>query len=531
MKIFIRKKYLVVPVGTYATNKKLCFYESAGSEKTLVMDFDCKMDFLNPTYTAYIDVSQFKGRELEYCSIPQMDFLLDQCDEKKIEGVYREEFRPFVHYTPQIGWINDPNGMIRYGDTYHMFYQYNPLGSVWGNMHWGHAISRDLVHWEEQEIALYPDRMGTMYSGSAIEDVNNVTGLKSNEHSPMLLFYTAAGDGSLLSKGQLCTQCLAYSADQGKTFQKYSANPVVKWMESHNRDPKVVWVEEISRYVMVLYLTGGRYSILTSGNLLEWTPLQEIVLEKESECPDIMCFTVNRKRYWVISGASDRYIIGAFEKGAFVQKSMTKQLSYSPSRSSYAAQSFSGTEDGRTIRIAWDQIRMPSDRVPNQMSIPMEMQLICVDGDYMLTAMPVREIELLYEDTYRVRDLCLTAPRRIPLERSAYDICLEAAFESDMEIEIFGQTMKLNLEANCIDMKTVRVPLSLKLDSVKLRLIVDRCSVEIFADDGKFCATFPVLCDYNLPYLKITAEKPVRIRRLDCSRLKSIHASDENVGC
>ena len=91
--------------------------------------------------------------------------------------------------------------------------------------------------------------------------------------------------------------------------------------------------------------------------------------------------------------------------------------------------------------------------------------------------------------------------------------------------------MKLNLEANCIDMKTVRVPLSLKLDSVKLRLIVDRCSVEIFADDGKFCATFPVLCDYNLPYLKITAEKPVRIRRLDCSRLKSIHASDENVGC
>ena len=529
--IVIEKKYLIVPVGTHATSKKLCFYESTGQDKTLVMDYDCNLDLLNPTFTAYINVSQFKGRVLEYCSIPQMDFTLEQCDEKTVEGVYREEFRPFVHYTPQIGWINDPNGLIRYGDTYHMFYQHNPLGPVWGNMHWGHATSRDLIHWEEQEIALYPDRMGTMYSGSAIEDVHNVTGLKCNENNPLLLFYTAAGDKSLLSRGRSRTQCLAYSTDQGRTFQKYSSNPVVEWIESYNRDPKVVWVEEISRYVMVLYIVGERYRILTSENMLEWTPLQEIILENESECPDIMSFTVNRKKYWVISGASDKYVVGAFEKGNFVQKSMTKQLSYSPSRSSYAAQSFSGLEDGRTIRIKWDQIHMPSDRVPNQMSIPTEMNLVCVDKECLLTSMPIKEIEMLYEDTYSIKNLSLTSPLQIPLEQSAYDICLEADFESDIEIEMFGQIMKVNVRENCIDFKKVKVPLSLELDSVKLRIIVDRCSVEIFADDGKFCATFPVVCDYNLPYLKVNASNDTVIRQLDCSRLKSIHAVNDKGVC
>ena len=531
MKILIEKRYLIVPVGTHTTNKKICLYDPQGLEKTLLMDFDCKMDLLNPTYTAYVDVSQYQGMELEYCSIPDMEFTLEQCDEKKIEDVFQEEFRPMVHYTPQIGWINDPNGLIKYHGVYHMFYQYNPFGPVWGNMHWGHAISRDLIHWEEQEITLYPDKMGTMYSGSAIEDVNNVTGLKNGEHSPLLLFYTAAGDKSLLSKDKLRTQCLAYSVDQGKTFQKYSSNPIVEWIESYNRDPKVVWVEEISRYVMVLYIVGERYRLLTSENLIDWTSLQEIILENESECPDIMSFTVNRKKYWVISGASDKYIIGTFEKGNFVQKSMTKQLSYSPSRTSYAAQSFSGIDDGRTIRVTWDRIHMPSDRVPNQMSIPTEVNLVCAGRDLMLTSVPVKEIKLLYENTCSLKDVSLDSALQIPLERAAYDVSLEADYEGDIRIEFFGQIMKINTEENCIEMKKVKIPLSLELDSVKLRMIVDRCSIEIFADDGKFCATFPIICDYNLPYLKITGEGSSVIRQIDYSKLKSIHPKDEGEVC
>ena len=531
MKVLIEKKYLIVPVGTHATTKTLCFYESIADKKTLVMDYDCKLDLLNPTYTAYIDVSKMKGKELEYCSIPQMEFTLEQCDEKKIEGVYQEEMRPFVHYTPQIGWINDPNGLIKYGDTYHMFYQYNPFGTEWGNMHWGHATSRDMIHWDEQEIALYPDKMGTMYSGSAIEDVHNVTGLKKNENNPLLLFYTAAGDRSLLSQNKMRTQCLAYSTDRGKTFEKSGNNPVVEWIEAYNRDPKVVWVEEIAKYVMVLYLVGERYSMLTSENLLDWTPLQEVILENESECPDIMSFVVNGKKNWVISGASDKYIVGTFEKGKFVQKTMTKQLSHSPSRSNYAAQSFSGIEDGRTIRIAWDRINMPSSRVPNQMSIPTEMNLVSTDKDCYLTSMPVKEIEMLYEDTYSLEDTVLNAPIDIPLGRAAYDIRLLADYHGNMKIEIFGHGMKINVEENCIEFKKVKVPLSLELDAVKLRMIVDRCSIEIFADDGKFCATFPVVCDYNLPYLKIIPEKDLHIRQLDCSKLKSIHTVDDKGVC
>ena len=218
MKIVLEKKYLVVPINSNAVTKKLCFYNEKNGEQKLIMDFDCKMDFADPTYWGYIDVSKYQGMELEYCSIPSMDFVLTQSDEKKIDNVYHEEFRPMVHYTPQIGWINDPNGLIKYHGTYHMFYQYNPLGIEWGNMHWGHAISRDLFHWQEQDAVLFPDEMGTMFSGSAIEDIRNVSGLQTNENPPILLFYTAAGDCSLLSKGQKYTQCLAVSTDGGKTF-------------------------------------------------------------------------------------------------------------------------------------------------------------------------------------------------------------------------------------------------------------------------------------------------------------------------
>lgn len=530
MKIFIEKKYLIAPIGAYATTKKLCFYECIEGERRLRMDFDCKLDLLNPTYTAYIDVSRYRGMELEYCTIPHMEFTLEQSDEKSIEGVYREEFRPFVHFTPQIGWINDPNGMIRYGDTYHMFYQYNPFGVEWGNMHWGHATSRDMINWEEQEIALYPDEMGTMYSGSALEDVSNVTGLKENENNPFLLFYTAAGNGSLLSKNKPRTQCLAYSTDGGKSFEKYQGNPVVERIESYNRDPKVVWVEELSRYVMALYLVGERYALLTSENLLDWKPLQEIVLENESECPDLMRFKVNGKAYWVISGASDKYIIGAFEKGVFVQKNTTKQLNYSPSRTSYAAQSFSGLADGRTVRFAWERIQMPSQRVPNQMSIPTEMRLVSTPEGCYLEALPVKELELLYEDTYHLENATLAAPLELPLCRAAYDINLVADHESNITVEVFGHRLKINIEANCIEFQKVKVPLSLALDAVKFRMIVDRCSIEIFADNGKFCATFPVICDYNLPYLRIQTEDEVTVRRLDCSKLKSIYNENNEGG-
>ena len=519
MIIKIEKKYLGIPVNNNVTTKKLCFYEETGD--ALVMDFDCKIDRLHPQYLAYIDVSRFIGKTFRYDTIPHMEFELMQTDARELPDLFREEYRPQVHFTPEIGWINDPNGMIFYHGVYHMFYQYNPCGTEWGNMHWGHAVSRDLLHWEEKDVALFPDEMGTMYSGSAIEDVRNAAGLQTGAQPTMLLYYTAAGGRNLLSAGKGRTQCLAYSTDGGETICKYSGNPVLGHIVHYNRDPKVVWVDEIGKYLMALYLTEDRYGLYTSENLLNWEPLQEIQIANESECPDLYSFRLGGKTYWVLIGASDKYIVGVFKGGKFVPQTQEKQLCYSPF--SYAGQSFSGT-DGRVIRMTWEKLRMPCMRVPNQMSIPMEMKLNTGEMGCYLTAYPIEEISRLYADSQEIPERQLDEPIELKLDRGAYDIRLITSYGSGMNLELFGHTLRIDTPENCIVFGKIRIPVSGDREAVDIRILADRCSFEVFADGGRFYANLYAICDYNLPYLKLTADEPgTLLKTLSCHRLTSIH--------
>ncbi len=520
-KIKIEKKYLMVPVNNDTVSKKLCLFEGEGDGKRLVMDFDCKLDCLDARYTAYVDVSRFIGCTLTYESIPQMDFTLTQSDEKALDGLFCEYCRPLVHFTPKIGWINDPNGLIKYDSVYHMFYQYNPVGTEWGNMHWGHAVSTDLIHWEEKDIALFPDNMGTMYSGSAIEDTKNVTGLQTTDKAPMLLFYTAAGDRTLLSLGKFRTQCMAFSNDGGQSFEKYEKNPIIDSVVNYNRDPKIVWVEELQSYLIVLYMKEDRYGLFVSENMLDWSFLQEIRIANESECPDIYSLKVGEKNYWVISGASDKYIVGAFKSGKFVTQIEERQLCFSPY--SYAAQSFSGISDGRVIRIAWQKLNMPCERAPHQMSIPQEMKLKISDMSCYLTAYPVEEIKQLYADSEVITEKVLKEPLRLPLSHSAYDIHLVADYGKDMQFILFGHTLNINTDENCITYGKIKIPISCDREKIDIRIIADRCSFEIFADEGRFFATLLAVCDYNLPYLELSADDCVNIKQLSCHKLKSIH--------
>ncbi|HBF14299.1 MAG TPA: hypothetical protein DDW30_01170 [Clostridiales bacterium] len=527
MTITIEKKYIAIPINNHAVSKKLCFWEEA-PDRELVMDFDCKLDAVKPQYVSYIDVSRYRGKTLICDSVPHMEFTLTQCDEKALDGLYREEYRPMVHFTPQIGWLNDPNGMICYHGVYHMFYQYNPCGTEWGNMHWGHAVSRDLLHWEEKDIALFPDEMGTMYSGSAIEDLGNVTGLGTGETGPMLLFYTAAGDRTLLSAGKCRTQCLAYSNDGGETFVKYRGNPILGKVESYNRDPKIVWVEEIGKYLMALYLAEDRYGLFTSENLLDWSLLQELRIANESECPDLYCFRLSGKSYWVLIGASDKYLVGVFKGGRFVPQTQERQLCYSPFN--YAGQSFSGMQDGRVIRMTWEKLKMPCVRVPNQMSIPMEMKLRAGEMGCYLTAYPIAEISQLYADTQELVGQRLEAPIELPLERAAYDIRLITEYGAGMTLELFGHTLRIDTQENCVAFGKLRIPISGDRERVDIRVIADSCSLEVFADEGRFYATLYAVCDYNLPYLRLTAqENGTLLKTLTCHRLASIHGEVENV--
>lgn len=186
-----------------------------------------------------------------------------------------------------------------------MFYQHNPVGNGWGNMHWGHAESDDLVHWEEKEIALFPDEMGTMWSGSAVIDTNNVTGFKENEHAPLILFYTAVGtDTSKTAADKPFVQCLAYSVDGGETFKKYQKNPIIPQAIIGNRDPKVVYCEEMGCYLMALYMSGNEFRLYKSDNLIDWKSFQNLSIPGDDECPELYPIIADSgKKYWILTGA------------------------------------------------------------------------------------------------------------------------------------------------------------------------------------------------------------------------------------
>ena len=530
MKTVIEKKYLMIPVNVNTVSKKLCFYQSEGDSRRLVMDFDCNLDLIDPTYVGYADVSAFLGQELEYECQPEMEFFLEQTDVKVLDGLYREEFRPFIHYTPQMGYNNDPNGLIKYHGTYHLFHQYNPYGTEWGNMHWGHATSTDLLHWEEKDIALFPDSFGTMYSGSAIEDVHNVTGLQNGELPPMLLYYTAAGDRNLLATEKKRTQCLAYSLDGGRSFAKFEGNPRIETFRNWtwNRDPKVVWVEELAKYVMMLYLGSDQFGLFVSENLLDWSFLQQVTIAKEAECADLFSYVVDGTKYWVLLGASDIYVVGVFENGRFVQKTQEKQLNIAGVN--YAAQSFSGMDDGRVVRIPWMKLWVPNSRFTHQMGIPVDVKLVKSENGLCLVSNPVEEIRTLYTEGEARCDFALKDEVRIPLERAAYDISIKAAFKGEVHVRIFGHLIKFKASENLVtfvkpakSFRDAKVPVSLDSSSIDVRIVVDRCSFELFIDGGKINVSLPYICDYNLPYLSVLATEEVRVEKLEYHKLAPIH--------
>jgi fructan beta-fructosidase len=206
---------------------------------------------------------------------------------------YKEPFRPQFHFSPEKHWMNDPNGMIYYKGIYHLFYQYYPKDIVWGPMHWGHATSTDLVHWKHKEIALFPDKLGLIFSGSAVVDINNTSGLGTKENPPMIAIFTYH-NMEIEKAGKINTQSqgLAYSLDEGETWKKYDGNPIIKNPELKDfRDPKVFWNEETKEWNLVL-VAGDHAQFYTSKNLTNWNLQSEFGKNIGAhggvwECPDL----------------------------------------------------------------------------------------------------------------------------------------------------------------------------------------------------------------------------------------------------
>ncbi|MBQ8955280.1 MAG: glycoside hydrolase family 32 protein, partial [Clostridia bacterium] len=330
MTIQITKRYMFLPISETAQPKKLILRVKGRIACELTLRLSAAPDHIMP-----YDLRHLLGETAELSTVPETDFMPALADEIDESGLYHEIYRPAAHFTARRGWINDPNGLVWYEGQYHLFFQHNPADVVWGNMHWGHAVSSDLVHWTELEEALFPDETGAMFSGSAVVDTDNLTGLRRGGHDPLLLFYTAAGGAGEMSQGVQSTQRLAYSTDGGKTFAKYGQT-LIDTITPGNRDPKVIFCQELGRFLMVLYLQGREFCLFTSRNLLEWQPLQRVFIEEDDECPDIYPLTLEGERYWVMTAAHDRYLVGQFEGGHFVPKFSTGRLQ--GGGASYAAQ-------------------------------------------------------------------------------------------------------------------------------------------------------------------------------------------------
>ena len=497
MKLTIQHPYLVFPVNTEKSMKKLLF--RLGNE--LVYESDIRLDPVSPDFYAYLDVARFTGKELTLSVEPEMALSFREADSIDRPDLYREAFRPRYHFTEKNGWHNDPNGLVRDAEgAYHMFYQLNPACPQWGNMHWGHAVSSDLIRWEQKDIALFPDTFGTMYSGSGLLDKDNAAGFGKDA---LLFYYTAAGGGNLRSEGQPYTQCLAYSSDNGKTFVKYENNPVIRHIEAANRDPKIVWCDELSRYALALYLDGNTYAILTTTDMKHFDMLQTLVLPNDSECPDFYPMTADDgTRHWVYSGASAKYLVGNFHDGKFVPEQEVRQMH--EGSEGYAAQTYSTLPDGRRINVAWQHIRFP-DNMPffSQMSLPVVHTLKKKGSDYVLYAQPAEEV-----DSLRLSPLAVEKT-----ENGCASVLSDACTELTVSLPAEGGEVFLNMLGNTVvfdrtrmELRTgdYRIPTEAENGRITVRLYWDICSLEVFA--GPEYACFRVISDENLHKITLTGD-------------------------
>lgn len=498
--ITIKNRFMVIPINMNAKRKKISMYD----KDRLIYDFDAHIDFNTPRYYSYLNVERFNGMTLSLSCEPRADIRFTFVDAIPTAGMYKEEFRPSVHFSAGIGWINDPNGLTYYGGKYHMFFQHNPLDSAWGNMTWGHAVSDDLIHWHETSSALYPDETGTMFSGSGIEDTGNVSGLGMNA---MILYYTAAGNTSRISRGKRSTQCMAYSVDGGNSFIKHEGNPVIPHIAGDNRDPKIVWCEELGCYLLALYIDGSEYAIFSSDDLIHFTERQRISLPGDAECPDLYPVTVENEsgvHKWVFMGASDKYLVGEINKKKgyrFTPSQSVKSYTYGK-RTSYAAQSFSGTGE-RRIRIAWDVLHAPESIFENQMGIPAEITLVKFGDEYRLRTLPVKEFESLRVGS-EYHEVSGGVFER-PMHRKAYDISIRAPKESrDFEIDFFGYSFTVKPSENVFTYDDAVVPLSYgKSDEIDIRIVSDTLGCEIFLDNGLIYTVAGSVADYTIRYLTV----------------------------
>jgi sucrose-6-phosphate hydrolase SacC (GH32 family) len=403
---------------------------------------------------------------------------------------------------------------------WHLFYQHNPYSTRWDNMHWGHAVSRDLMHWEELPVALYPDPLGPCFSGSAVVDRAGTTGFQTGAEPAMVCIYTAAGNPAV--------QCLAYSTDRGRTWAKYAGNPVLPHIIGGNRDPKVIWYAPGRCWVMALYLDQNDYGLFSSPDLKRWERLSTVTVPGCSECPEFFEIPVAGKAgetRWVFYGGTGAHLIGRFDGKTFTPESGPHALHRG--NCFYASQTYNDAPDGRRVLIGWGTVSMPGMPFNQMMTQPVDLTLRETAEGLRLFVQPVPELARLHGTAVEMGETAV-APGETPVSGIDTEaLHLRAEFAAG-DAAAFGLTLRgvsvtYDARAQQLECCGLAAPLKPEGGKVTLEAIVDRTSIEIFANDGTVYMPVGVVpAEKNRGAALFSREAPTRLVRLQAWPLKPV---------
>ena len=452
-----------------------------------------------------------------------------------IEGtLYQETYRPQFHFTAKKNWLNDPNGLMYYDGEYHLFFQHNPSGIDWGNMTWGHAVSVDMVHWEQLPHAIEPDELGTIFSGSGVVDWNNTAGFQTSEENVLVAIYTSAGEFAPVETTY--TQSIAYSNDRGRTWIKYRNNPVLSNLAKGNRDPKIIWHGPTKKWVMALYLENNDFALFGSPDLKSWTKLSDVHLPDASECPDLFELPVDGDQNctkWVFWGANGRHFIGTFNGEHFSAQSGVLQTEHGAN--CYAAQTWSDipSSDNRRLQIAWmSGGKYPDMPFNQQMAFPCELTLRTTADGIRMFRKPVREIETIHQRRHSWNDEGLTPTTHLldGIEGELFDIRAEIELGEAKAVGfgVRGENIHYDIDTQRLTCLEKSAPLQPIDGRLQFQILVDRTSIEVFGNDGRVSMCSCFLPDVANKRLKIFASGgEARIVSLDVYELRSAWSASD----
>jgi fructan beta-fructosidase len=463
---------------------------------------------------------------------------------------YKEQYRPQFHFSPEKKWMNDPNGMLFYKGTYHLFYQYYPEDIVWGPMHWGHATSSDLIHWQHKKIALFPDELGYIFSGSAVMDKNNTSGLGTKENPPMIAIYTYHNmEFEKAGKVNTQTQGLAYSLDEGETWKKYEGNPIINNLVLRDfRDPKVSWNEDAKIWNLVL-VAGDRAQFYTSKNLINWNLESEFGKNSGAhggvwECPDLFKLKVNgtQEEKWVLlvsinpgapnGGSATQYFVGDFDGKTFTtNQKETKWVDNGTDN--YAGVTYNDAPNGERLFLGWMSNwnyarNTPTTNWRSAMTLPRTLSLSTINGDYVLQSKPVAQLDQQLTTEFSKEKIKIKKGSEKTLNYSNFNqsqIQFKAANKNlklvfsnevndslvlnyDAQKQQFSidrrQSGKVNFEKSFGEkIHTTPTP-NLISKSIDFQIILDWSSIEIFLNGGVYSFTEQIFP--NQPYTKLSTQ-------------------------